>query len=54
MTLEKRLQIAIKERGLVKSKIAKRLNISRPTLYIRLKKGGFTSYQEQLINQYFL
>ena len=54
MKIETQLSNAIEKRGLAKTKIAKRLGISRPTLYSRLKDGNFTKEQINTIVYYYL
>lgn len=54
MTVAKKLIKAIDKRGLSKSKIARALKISRPTLYTRLKDNKFTEYQIGVIEDKFL
>lgn len=43
------LRIAIKKKGLTKYIIAKQLNISRPTLEVRMIDGKFDVYQMEII-----
>lgn len=52
--INKRLIKAIGEKGLKKSKIAERLNMTRPTLDTRLRDGKFTTWEKEEIRKLYL